>query len=286
MDDARMMRVAGTLGRLGAGRISRAVRRGPELRIALTHFVDAGRMDDYRRIVEQLLEDRTPVDPAAVLDGKRAWTGAAPALAFTFDDGLLSSYAAAQKVLNPLGIKAMFFIPTQILGMGDVDEMRSFFAQRVYRRASHAMPDERFVTMTTDHMLELQSQGHVVLPHTHTHIALDQIRTEADVARELVEPKERLEELLQRPCDGFAFPFGNEQVVAGYAYEQVRRVYRVTFTGLNGANTPRTPPDSLYRDCMHPHFPLDYVRDLSSGALDAVYAVKMQRLRRRAAVPA
>ena len=273
------MRVADALNRSGVPRLAGAVRRGPKLRIALTHFVDPGRMDDYRRIVELLLESHAPVEPAAVLDGEGRWPDGG--LAFTFDDGLLSSYEAAQEVLNPLGVKAMFFIPTQILGLRSPDEMRDFFATRVYRGGGSAMPEERYVTMSAEHVLELRAQGHAVLPHTHSHIALREIRSDADVARELREPREQLEELTQESCAGFAFPFGTEEAVARYAYEHVRRTYRVTFTGLHGVNTPRTPADSLYRDCIHPHFAHDHVRKLMAGALDSVYALKMQRLRRR-----
>ena len=275
-----MIQVAAALSRARAGALAGVARRGPELRIALTHFVDAGRMDDYRRIVEHLLEDRVAVAPSVVLDGAAAWPDRA--VAFSFDDGLLSSYRAAQEVLDPLGVKAMFFVPTQIMGMRSDEEMRAFFAERVYRRPGGAMPRERYVTMSAEQMIELREQGHAVLPHTHTHIALDRIRDADDVRRELQEPKARLEDLLQQPCDGFAFPFGTESVVSAHAYEQLRSIYRVTFTGLSGANTPRTPMDSLYRDCLHPHYSLDHVRNLVEGALDPVYAVKMRRLRRRA----
>ena len=80
----------------------------------------------------------------------------------------------------------MFFIPTQLTSLRSHDEMRDFFSERVYRRVTRTLPEERYVTMSTDHMLSLQEQGHMVLPHTHTHIALSQIQTAADVTRELL----------------------------------------------------------------------------------------------------
>ena len=286
MKEATVFKVARLSRRAGIPRLARLVRHS-DLRIALSHYVDDVHMDGYRRVVEMLLEERTPRTPQEIL---AAYDGSGRALprgrhvGFSFDDGLLSSYHAAQRVLNPLGLKAMFFIPTQILSLGTPEEMRAFFMERVYRRPSSAMPESHYVTMTADHMRELHAQGHLVLPHTHSHIALAEIVTGEDVRAELAEPRERLEDLLQSPARGFAFPFGTERVVSRTAYDGVRRHYDVTLTGLVGANTARTPPYALFRDCLHPHQPMPYLRDVVAGALDPVYLAKMLKLRRVAAI--
>jgi peptidoglycan/xylan/chitin deacetylase (PgdA/CDA1 family) len=136
--------------------------------------------------------------------------------------------------------------------------------------------------MSAGHLKELRAQGHLVMPHTHTHVRLDSLSTREGVEAELETPKKLLEELLGEPIRAFAFPFGTEHVVSSYAYAAVRRIYDVCFTGLRGANTPVTDPYRLHRDCLHPSYPMDYVEDLLGGSLDPVYALKMRRLRRRA----
>jgi peptidoglycan/xylan/chitin deacetylase (PgdA/CDA1 family) len=261
----------------------RANRAADQLRIALSHYVDAGAMPRYRAIVERALENRRPMAPeeaVAALSSRRAFSGRR--LLVTFDDGLLSSYEAAQEVLNPLGVRAIYFVPTKILELRSEDEMRDFFRGAVYRQDTGALPPERYVTMTSDHLKELRAQGHLIMPHTHMHARLDAITSPADIAADLEDPRKILEDLLGEDIRAFAFPFGTEAVVSSYGYAAVRRTYGVCFTGLRGANAPAADPFFLYRDCLHPTYPMDYVDDLLGGSLDPVYALKMRRLRRRA----
>ena len=91
--------------------------------------------------------------------------------------------------------------------------MRDFFRRNVYRRASGELPPHKYMTMSAEHLRELRDQGHTVLPHTHSHVSLLAVQTPADIDRELRTPRLVLEDLLQRPCDGFAFPFGTDRVV-------------------------------------------------------------------------
>ena len=43
-------------------------------------------------------------------------------LLITFDDGLISNRIVAEKVLNPLGIKAIFFVVTDFVDIKNVDD--------------------------------------------------------------------------------------------------------------------------------------------------------------------
>jgi peptidoglycan/xylan/chitin deacetylase (PgdA/CDA1 family) len=119
------------------------------------------------------------------------------------------------------------------------------------------------------------------MPHTHSHVSLASIRSRQDIERELLRPKAILEDLIQETVDAFAFPFGTENAVSREAFSAMSRIYRACFSGLHGANTHRTQPHYLYRDCLHPFYPLTFVDDIVKGNLDGVYALKMRRLRRR-----
>jgi peptidoglycan/xylan/chitin deacetylase (PgdA/CDA1 family) len=260
----------------------RALTPADNVRITLSHFVEAKDVDNFRRLLAQLLSEREAISPDQLV---RYYTNGTPIrgkfLVLTFDDGLLSSFQAAQTLLNPLGVKAIFFVPTKILSLETKDEMRTFFATSVYRKPSATLPEARYVTMTADHIRELHAQGHMVLPHTHTHVELSAVNTPALVERELRVPKAMLEDLLQAPADGFAFPIGNERVVDSFPYQQVKDLYSLCFTGLNGLNSRDTDRFFLHRDCVHPHYSLEHVSNISAGSYDLYYALRMRRLRQR-----
>jgi peptidoglycan/xylan/chitin deacetylase (PgdA/CDA1 family) len=281
-----LQKVTAALGWGGLGALARMLEPGDNVRVGLSHYVDSGGTDDYRRVLETALDGRTPIDAGQLV---AAYRGSGPALgvrrlAVTFDDGLLSAFVASQKVLNPLEIKAIFFVPTMIFELRSEAEQRDFFRKNVYRRGGGPLPPERYLPMTRDHVLALRDQGHLVMPHTHSHASLASLRSRRDIERELVQPKAILEDLLQATVDGFAFPFGTENTVNPYAYEAVRRIYAYCFSGLHGANTQRTDPYYLHRDCLHPFYGRRFVRDIMSGNLDLLYALKMRRLKRRTRV--
>ncbi|MDQ3632468.1 MAG: polysaccharide deacetylase family protein [Actinomycetota bacterium] len=284
MREQQMVRAGNVLRRVGAAAVATSLHPSDNLRVSLTHHVAAGAHDNFARLIDQMCSERAPVDAGDVV---RSYAGQGVAaiegrrVAFTFDDGLLSSFAAAQSLLNPRGIKAIFFIPTMILGLTSPEQMRDFFRQNVYRRASGELPPDRYMTMSADHLQELHAQGHTVLPHTHSHVSLVSLRTPEELDRELRMPKLLLEDMLQSPSDGFAFPFGTDRVVHRIAYQAVRRLYPVCFTGLGGINKATTDRHCLHRDCVHPHHLPQHVANVTSGVFDLYYQHRMRRLKRR-----
>jgi peptidoglycan/xylan/chitin deacetylase (PgdA/CDA1 family) len=270
--------------RAGVGRLASATTPRPNLRISLTHHVRPEDRPQLRRILCWIGGRRAFMTPAEFFECfERGVPLRSDAHLVTFDDGLLSSYEAAQQVLNPLGIRAFFFVPTRVLDLETPDEMQAFAARRIYRSPGRAdrLEEHHYLTMTREHLRHLHRQGHRILPHTHSHVALSELTSDADVDMELRRPKALLEDLLQAPARGFAFPVGTERVVTRFAYDHVRATYRFCFLGLSGANTTQTDPSYLHRDCIHPHFPLSHVRNVMDGVYDPFYAIKLGRLKRR-----
>lgn len=282
-----MVRAGHVLRRVGAAALANGLAPSDNVRITLTHYVGPGDEENFGRLIDQLCAERTVLDAGELV---RLYAGAEQptiggrCLASTFDDGLLSSYEAAQTVLNPRGIKAIFFIPTKILELTTADAMRDFFRRNVYRRASGELPPHKYMTMSAEHLRELRDQGHTVLPHTHSHVSLLALQTPADIDRELRTPRLVLEDLLQRPCDGFAFPFGTDRVVSMTAYEAIRRHYSICFTAVGGVNGAATDRYTLHRDCVHPHHLPEHVANVTAGVYDLYYTYKMRRLKRRIAL--
>lgn len=277
-------RVARVLRRLGVGRLGAALSPRDNVRVALLHDVGPRDVPRLRHLLERLLELRNPLGPEALLrmyaDPARGWEGGGR-FAITFDDGLLSSYEATQEVLNPLGLKAAFFIPTAIFDLGSDEEMRSFCIDNVLGGGSPG--PERFRVMRREHVLDLHAQGHAIFPHTHSHMALASIRTPELIERELRAPRVTLEDLLQAPVTALALPFGDDRSVGATGFRAVEANYETCFTSIPGTNSSRTNRYRLHRDGFHPGDPADHVINVCEGILDLPYEVKMWRLRWRSA---
>jgi peptidoglycan/xylan/chitin deacetylase (PgdA/CDA1 family) len=118
----------------------------------------------------------------------------------------------------------------------------------------------------------------MVCPHTHNHVFLKDINDENAAKRELLAPKEILQDLLHRKINAFAFPVGTEKQAGRYAYDFIQRNYAFCFTALNGTNTLKTSPHLLFRDCLPAEAPLYYIRMIMDGSYDIFYMRKMKRL--------
>jgi peptidoglycan/xylan/chitin deacetylase (PgdA/CDA1 family) len=286
MDD-RYAWVGRAARRTGVAALWRNRTPSQHVRVVMTHAVFEEDVANFRQVVESLASRRAVVTPARFVGyytATRSSMLSEPQLLFTFDDGLLSSYEAAQTVLNPLGIKAIFFVPTAILDLRSPQEMREFAAGQLHYggRAPQSLRPEEYLTMTADHLRTLHSQGHMILPHTHSHTQLRHITTRKLVEQELIHPKSIIEELLDAPAVGFASPSGTARTIHGYPYLQIARNYSLCFTALAGANTRDTSPLFLYRDSVHPWYALAHVDNILDGVFDPYFAVKAAGLRHKA----
>jgi peptidoglycan/xylan/chitin deacetylase (PgdA/CDA1 family) len=286
MDDKHAW--VGTVARrLGGAYLSSHLLPQDNVRVAMTHYVFEEDLEQFDRILRFLGTEREFIDPQQFFrhydeDSPEPIVGRS--LLWTFDDGFLSAYNAAQRVLNPLGVKAIFFIPTAILDFRTHEQMQEFAHARILfgTRALDALRPEEYITMGAEHLQELHEQGHMILPHTHSHGRVCDIATSENVALELVRPKFILEDLLKSPADAVAIPVGTPGTVSTYSYRQIALVYSACFTALGGPNTHRTDPRFLRRDSIHPWYSAEHVRNIVDGMFDPYFGVRMKALHRRA----
>ena len=130
------------------------------------------------RIVEHML-DQEPMPPNSV--------------AITFDDGFSVTCERAMPVLRAHDIPATMFAVSQRLAR-DNDWM-------------HLRGAPRRALMSPSQMRELDSAGVTIGSHTATHPRLTELRPE-QVAQELRDSKQQLEDLLGHAVRYFAYPYG------------------------------------------------------------------------------
>jgi peptidoglycan/xylan/chitin deacetylase (PgdA/CDA1 family) len=276
-------RIASLSRRAGLGRVTAALRTRSNVRVVLLHDVGPDLHGRLGAMLGGLLSAREPLAPdqlLAICSGRAPWVEN-PSFAVTFDDGLLSSYEAAKTVLEPLGLRAAFFVPTAIFDLGTEEEMRAFRASYLHG-APGSLGAAQALVMSREQVRELHERGHAVFPHTHSHMPVARISTPELIETELRRPRAIVEELIESPAPALALPYGDDRSVGSVGFAAVRQIYEVSWTAVPGVNTPRTDPYFLHRDGVHPANPPSSAEDLFSGALDIPYLLKMRRLQRAA----
>ena len=269
---------------LGGHFLSKIVLPSCKVRVTYTHGISNARMSSFSNIVQHLNNLGSFLSPEMFfshLSNNHHLNGLN--FLMTFDDGLLSSYEATKKILDPLGIKAIFFIPTAILDIKNDEDMRHFAAERFFmvskREARSLLPYEyRF--MTEEHLKQLSSDGHMICPHTHNHVFLSDINDDSSAIAELIKPKQILENILQKKIEAFSFPVGTEKQVNSFSYNIIRKNYKYCFTALNGCVNPSSNAYYLCRNNIPADATISYIDMVMKGIYDLYYLRKISLLKK------
>jgi peptidoglycan/xylan/chitin deacetylase (PgdA/CDA1 family) len=146
----------------------------------------------------------------------------------TFDDAF-ASVERAVPILEQLGVHATVFACSGLADEGrlfDVPELAEELARR---------PDE-LVTLSWDALRDLAERGIEIGSHTISHPHLPLLSDE-ELARELRDSRESIEDELGRPCPFLAYPFGDQD-------ERVRAAAGAAgYTGAFALGGPPAPGD-------------------------------------------
>jgi peptidoglycan/xylan/chitin deacetylase (PgdA/CDA1 family) len=276
-----------TIGRILRGlqshRLNAAFTPQKYVRVTYTHQVLKEKEQNFEDVVAYLAKTYQAITPSSffrMMRRQEPLTGQHVLL--TFDDGLMSSYRAIKGTLAKFNIKAIVFVPTQILELRSPSEMKRFAWQQLYFKSGEppdSLREEEYLTMGRQELLDLHKDGHAVFPHTHSHKRLIEINDAKTAVEELVKPKGILQELLQAPMNAFAFPVGTERAVSGFCYPYLKKEYEFCFSALAGKNTPDTDRHLLHRDCVNSDHAVDHVKNTEEGVFDLYYSFKLARLK-------
>ncbi len=208
-----------------------ALRGGRHLRLMNYHNTPPSRRGALRDELGALAEHRTPwtlddLDHAfATGQGPGGARGEKPGFLAVFYEGYAASASVAAQVCDELGITAWFALCT---GWIDCPPDQ----QELFARAHHIalMPEDlegERLAMSWDEVADVSSR-HVVFPHTASHDGFDSPATPGDLAREVLEPKRRLDAVTGQDAPAFAWLHGSPTGVsaahdaavraAGYRY--------------------------------------------------------------------
>lgn len=250
------------------------------VKVLLYHHIPESRQELFKHQIQFLTSHYdflTPLQFQEFIEGKSSFSSVS--LLITFDDGFKSNRIVAEEILEPLGIKGIFFVPTEFIGLQDAQKRNEFIARQIY--GGHANNSEIFSDMeplTWEDLKYLLAQGHVVGSHGRNHRRLSSIHSQQDLHDEIVESGNILEEKLGIPITCFAYPFGDIDSISKQAFHVMKARYPYCFSGVRGANYRPTLNYAILRDAISIDDPPQYVRFIIESGLDVIYKKKISRL--------
>lgn len=193
-------------------------------------------------------------------------------LMLTFDDGFASNRRVAETVLNPMGIKALFFVVSEFVNLSDKENWRIFVAQNICYPTLHSKDvPSHWRNMTWSDLSYLLESGHSIGAHTARHARLSQLPNE-DLVTEIILSAGTLEQKLGSKISHFAYTFGDLASFSPAALAVARKQFEFIYTGLRGINASDVAPWAIRRDAMAPSDSLALIGALLEGGVDWMYA--------------
>lgn len=261
--------------------IYRRVFKGSDgyLKVLMYHDIPAEAKGAFRHQMEFISRRYGFLDPAD-LRGKphTALRYKGIRVLLTFDDGFKSNRVVAEEILNPMGIKGIFFIPSRLLEMRNHKEQREYIAGNIFKRKRvDELPEDMGLMDETD-LRALIKAGHVIGAHTRNHRMLSGLSSDKELIEEIEESGDHLSRCLKIPVEWFAYPFGQISAIDGRAYPIIQKRYRFCCSGVRGLNTKDLDPYGILRDPVDVYCPAGFLKFIIEDGLGVLYRGQVRRL--------
>lgn len=251
--------------------------KGPRLRVLLYHDIAPHEESSFEVQLKWLSEKWTFITPIQfmdILEGRKLLKE--DSVLLTFDDGFISNRRVAEIFLDPMGIKAIFFVVTEFIGIPNNGDWRSFVASKILPGMDINLIKPHQKNMSIDDLIFLKERGHVVGSHTANHCRLSEI-TADNLEYEIIESADYLGALLGEPIIHFAYTFGDLESISPIVLDIAKNRFKYVYTGLRGLNSVNTPTWAIRRDSISPSDNLSTLKVFMEGGCDWLYIKKLER---------
>lgn len=249
------------------------VKASSRLRVIMYHDIAPHEQERFAAQLRWLAQSWTFVSPKQFEDMMK---GDAPIngsnLLLSFDDGFASNRKVAEEILNPMGIKALFFVVSDFMNLAKGDDDKAFIARYICPGMTPETLPDHWHNMTWKDLAWLLETGHTIGAHTRTHARLSELKQTDEIVFELVESANVIERNLGVKVENLAYPFGNLDSFSPEALSIAKQRFSFIYTGLRGDNARGVPPWCLRRDVISPANSFGLIGALLEGGADIRYA--------------
>ena len=253
---------------------------GPIITIVNYHGIPNDSIKNFQKQIHWLAKNYEIIDcqtfqsflkGEVTLEGKKVF--------ITFDDGFVSSYNVAKTILDPKGIRAHFFLPSDFVGDKNFSNWKKYVSNNLYKsskKGSRWFPFQK--PMIDNEINNLINSGHTIGSHTVSHINLNSIKNEKELNYELKKSKDDLESNFNVEINSLAFPFGGIDYIDISALKAIKNYYSFCYSNIRGSNDKNTSPYTIYRQDISPNIPHSYMGFIIEGGLDWYWASHKNKL--------
>jgi peptidoglycan/xylan/chitin deacetylase (PgdA/CDA1 family) len=219
------------------------------LRVLTFHDIPPNQLLEFEAQLSHLRKEWLIISPEKfenMITGKDPINGSN--LLITFDDGLISNRVVAEKVLNPMGIKAIFFIISDFASIDNHDEARQFISERIMPNSNIEDIPENWSNMQWSDLAALIEQGHTIGSHSRKHARLSEVITMEEINNEIVQSADYINLKLGSVVEHFAYPFGDLASINKAALTIASNKFKYLHTGMRGNNKKSLNHKSIRRD--------------------------------------
>jgi peptidoglycan/xylan/chitin deacetylase (PgdA/CDA1 family) len=262
---------------------ARLAQTGPEVLVVEMHETLRADADRLRRQLEWAAERFTLITPDAFfgLWDRRAadpkWLK--PGLMFTFDDGRESNYAVAAPLLEEMGVRGLFFVVPDFIGLRG-DAARDFYYSRIDVRGLPPSQDEEvWMPMNPKQLCDLSRRGHSVGSHTQSHTNLVGLAP-PDLQRQIEGSAEKIRTWTGNDVAAFAWPYA-WNAITREAWELIRQHQQFCFSPCPGTTCRHSDsPGLIWRTEIEAYYPEPKYRFMYAGLVNPFWSRKRERLKK------
>lgn len=219
------------------------------LRVLIFHDIPPNQEIAFQNQLEWIQKNWNIVSPEIF---EKMITGNKPIIGdnvlITFDDGLISNRVVAEKILNPMGIKAVFFVVSDFVEIKDRDEAHEFIANHIIPGAKKEDIPKAWNNMQWSDLEALLEQGHIIGGHTKRHTRLSEGVPKEELIEELIESATHVEKKLGNQVEHFAYTFGDVDSFCQDALSVASSKFKYIYSGVRGNNAECVSPLVIRRD--------------------------------------
>lgn len=250
--------------------------RKNSLRILIHHDIKSvNQVSLFKSQIERLSKEYDFITPKEFENIIKSGKVKGKKLLLTFDDGFKSNRVIAESVLKTNGIKAIFFIISDFIGL----KINSLNYSKIIRNIYPNGPtlNELSEPMDNDDIQFLINSGHTIGCHTATHKMLSKITKAGDLKEELIDSKNNLEKIFNIKIKHIAYPFGTFESIDKKSLKLLSESYEFVHSGLRGNNLKAQK--LFYRDATNPEMNFFRLKAFLHGNADFIYKKKFKTLK-------
>lgn len=259
--------------------ITKKINDSNYFRILNFHHIREENFDNIRDILISLSKDHHIINPKdlAILQSQN-FKVKKKTLLITFDDGFFSQKNFAERVLEKLKIKAIFFVIPNFVMINDLNISKKFIKEHILESIKLDNFDKNMQNMKTNDLKYLVDSGHDIGMHSLNHTRLSTIKNKKLLEEEILSNLYLMEKILGIKILSFAYPYGDIKSINSESLRIINKFYKFIFSGIRGNNSLKQNTNLFWRDAIDDSFSLNLCEGFFRGFADYYYSNDRKKL--------